>query len=121
MSVFAFAEQKLEVLSAEYGTEIKKTDVSGKLRKQISNGYFSPLRNNPRYLRTDPAPREKKTLKIQYRLNGEKKYMEVADNAWFILGEYEPIPLPEGTPVAKTRTPFEIVAALYGNGKKNGM
>jgi len=79
---------KLEIVSAEYGADNKKKDVTKALQKQVTDTQVVSL-PSPSYTTSfggDPAPGTPKQLKIQYRINGK------ADDATF--GENAVITLP---------------------------
>ena len=72
---------KLEIIKAEYGSADTKREVTDVLRKQLRDLPVIPL--TAEYKKAfggDPAPNAKKSLTIQYRLNGKEGTATFADN-----------------------------------------
>jgi HEAT repeat protein len=78
---------KIEVLKAVYGSGDQQRDVTELLQQQVGN---SPLVGLPKPTYNDnfggdPAPNAKKTLHVQYTINGKPGEVSLAENAPLIL------------------------------------
>ncbi len=76
---------KVEIIKAEYGSPEAKREVTEVLRKQVRDLPVIPLTASyNKSFGGDPAPDAKKTLTIQYRLNGKEATATFAedDSIW---------------------------------------
>ncbi|MFZ6798198.1 hypothetical protein [Undibacterium sp. Di24W] len=81
-----YAESRqLIIISAYYGIESRKTDVSRQLRSLINNGRLE-LRVENNILGGDPAPDVAKSLWVTYSINGGRtQTVRVEERAWLNL------------------------------------
>ena len=78
---------KVEIVKAEYGAGDAQRDVTDILKNQVGDLQLVPL-PRPSYNASfggDPAPGTPKTLKVQYRINGQEGEATFAENALIIL------------------------------------
>ncbi|MCA9149834.1 MAG: DUF3395 domain-containing protein, partial [Planctomycetales bacterium] len=77
---------ELQIDKAEYGAGEKQHDVTAILAKQV--GKLPLLRVPGRNYNSafgDPAPNERKSLKIKYRINGKAAEATFAENSMIVL------------------------------------
>jgi hypothetical protein len=78
---------KVEIVKAEYGVGTNFKDVTAAVRQGVGNFPLIVLRS-PSYNTSfgdDPAPGKKKTLHIQYKINGQPGEISLPENAAILL------------------------------------
>ncbi len=78
---------KLEITKAEYGAGSKQKDVTDVLRKLAGElpMIMLPSASYNDCLGGDPAPGDKKELRVEYRINGKPGQASFAENALIVL------------------------------------
>ncbi len=76
----------LKIIKAKYGIEGKRIDVADVLNSKIVDGKLITASNNETF-DNDPAPHQRKTLVIEYELDGEVKTKEYAEGVLIEIPE----------------------------------
>lgn len=80
------ADTQLVVLSAEYGTDYQKIDVTRFLRRRVRDGRLEMKVENSALGNSDPAPGVPKILWVSYSINGDQtQQLRVGEREWLSL------------------------------------
>jgi hypothetical protein len=100
----ATSQSNLQITRAIYGSGYRTSDVTSRLNSQIQGDQLNLLVNNDS-MGGDPAPRQAKTLTVQYALNGQTSEV--------VVNEGDTLRLPYG---ATSQSNLQITRAIYGSG-----
>ncbi len=106
LQVYNAYQGSLRVTRAIYGTDDRNTDVTSRLNSMLQNNQINILVTN-QSMGGDPAPNQRKTLTVEYMMNGRNERATVREN--------ETLNLTSGYPTENT---LQISRATYGSGNR---
>ncbi|MBN2643650.1 MAG: hypothetical protein JXR78_18515 [Victivallales bacterium] len=75
----------LEIISATYGNGDNKVDVTEKVKAAVVEDTFICVTVSNNFAGSDPAKGKAKTMKVEYKVDGETKTAEVKEKKDFIV------------------------------------